>query len=299
MKELSQRYCGIWFCPYGPWVSTWFISRKTRVTCWYDNSNKCSMSWYQSGNTWSFESDTALGFCFSSLDPLCYSSWGHWCSGREDGRGAAAFPAGGALWGEYQWDVHATHTHSLPWNLFSSYLWVLQVICVADSVKLFVLASVCFLQWWEWREDPPHCPVQPSAKSSRPAAKTRYFPFTWPAHKKIDRHSNADWFLSLEQIAGPLNLCPGPPPPTAASWHHRYRPHPPIQWDDSSSPLHLLHRVSGSCPDLLHLIKGSKTNSTSKIRKRLHLLCNNLLVMLTCHDALMNLWFASKNKLVQ
>lgn len=49
----------------------------------------------------------------------------------------------------------------------------------------------------------------------------------------------------LMQIVGPAVPFLGLPPQTAVSWPRRCRPRPPTQWDDSFSPLHRSHRVSG------------------------------------------------------
>ena len=68
-------------------------------------------------------------------------------------------------------------------------------------------------------------------------------------HKKqhADTRRQTEVFILaflLVQIAGPAAPWTGHPPQTAVSWPHQCRPHPPTQWEDSSSPLHLSHRVS-------------------------------------------------------
>lgn len=73
--------------------------------------------------------------------------------------------------------------------------------------------SVCFGQWWEWRKDPAHRPLQPPAKGTRPASKTRLVPASQSACTQlfVDLVHNRCCHSGVDRWPGsPLSRSPAP-----------------------------------------------------------------------------------------
>lgn len=101
---------------------------------------------------------------------------------------------------------------SVSTHICSQYTSYYVINCNEAKLSLCVI-SIRFSQWWEWGKDPAHCPLQPAAKSSGPASKTRFVPAPhtayWQSHPDMINdhflHSSADRWPS-----SPLSRSPAP-----------------------------------------------------------------------------------------
>lgn len=100
-----------------------------------------------------------------------------------------------------------------PWSTHIFSFFCLPMCFLAIRLNSLCVISIRFGQWWEWRKDPAHCPLQPPAKGSRPASKTRFVSATQTACRESYAdivndhcfHSGADRWPS-----SPLSRSPAP-----------------------------------------------------------------------------------------